>query len=72
MKRIVLTAVTWLVSLVAVAAVTFVVVIVLAGPHAGLLPHFLEVAILVLGWLSILVVPICLASRVWRRMGRSS
>ena len=63
---------TYLGSLVLVAAVSFVVVIFLAGPHAGLLPHFLEVAMLILGWLAVLVVPAVVAWKVWQRLGRTA
>jgi hypothetical protein len=47
-----------------VAALTFFVVIFLAGPHAGLLPHALEVVVFVLGWLFVLVLPVLAARTV--------
>lgn len=59
---------TYLGSLVVVAALSFIVVIFLAGPHAGLLPHFLEIVVLVLGWLAVLVLPFLAAWKVWRRL----
>lgn len=67
LMRILRTLVAWLVTLLLVAAVAFALVIVLAGPHAGLLPHWLEVVVLALGWLCVVVVPALVARRVWRR-----
>lgn len=54
-----------------VAVVAFVVVMVLAGPHAGLLPQPLEVVVLGLGWVSVLMVPVWAARSVWCRLGKS-
>lgn len=65
--RLLVTIATYFAALVAVAAAAFFMVIVLAGPHAGLLPHALEVVVLVLGWLSVLVLPVWAAWAVWRR-----
>jgi len=69
--RLFLTVGTYLGALVVVAVVAFVVVIVLAGPHAGLLPHSLEVIILGLGWASVLMLPVWAARLVWCRLGKS-
>lgn len=66
--RILLTALAWLASLVLVAAITFVLVLLVAGPHAGLLPSWLEAVVLALGWLVVLVVPVLVARRVWRTL----
>lgn len=65
---LIITIVTYLVALVVVAVVAFSAGIFLAGPHAGLLPHALEVLVLILGWLSVLVLPIWAAWAVWRRV----
>jgi hypothetical protein len=67
--RILLTVLAYLGALVVVTAITAAVVLVLAGPHAGLLPEAIEVAILVLGWLTVLGLPFYIAWRVWRRLG---
>jgi hypothetical protein len=67
--RVLLTLVAYVTSLILIAGVSFVVVIFLAGPHAGLLPHGLEVVVLCLGWLAILVVPVLAAAKVWHRLG---
>jgi hypothetical protein len=67
--RPLLTFVAYVISLILTAGISFVVVIFLAGPHAGLLPPWLEVVVLCLGWLAILVVPFLAAAKVWRRLG---
>jgi hypothetical protein len=69
--RIVATILTYLLALVVVACVAFVVVIVLAGPHSGLLPFWLEGVVGAAGWLAVLVVPALLARKVWRRFVRN-
>lgn len=65
--KVIITLATYLAALVVVAIVAFFVVIFLAGPHAGLLPHALELVVLILGWLSILVLPVWVAWVVWRK-----
>ena len=69
--RIALTACLYLLSLVVVAAIVFVVVIVLAGPHAGIFPAAIEVVVLALGWMAVLVAPALAGWKVWQRLGRS-
>jgi hypothetical protein len=69
MLRYMLTIGAYLISLLVVAAVAFFVVVFLAGPHAGLLPQALEVVVLILGWLSVLAVPLWVALKVWRHGG---
>jgi len=69
--NLLLTIVTYPGTVVAVAVAAFFVVIFLAGPHAGLLPHALEVVVFVLGWLSVLALPVWTAWVVWRR-GRNA
>jgi hypothetical protein len=68
--RLFITILAYALSLVVVAAVAFVVVIVFAGPHSGLLPGWLEAVLLGLGWLAVLILPALAAFAVWRRMGR--
>lgn len=65
--RLLLTIGAYLATLAVVAAAAFLAVIVLAGPHGGLLPRALEGAVLVIGWLAVLVVPAWVAWAVWRR-----
>ncbi len=65
--KLLITLATYLVALVVVAIVAFFVVIFLAGPRADLLPHTLEVVVLILGWLSVLVLPVWVAWMVWRK-----
>ena len=66
--KIAITALAFLGSLLVVAAVTLVVVLVLAGPHAGLLPQPLEIVVALAGWIVVLVVPFVVARKVWRRL----
>jgi len=70
--RYLLGVITYAVSLVAVAALAFLVVIVLAGPHSGLMPGWLEAVVLVLGWLTVLVAPVWITRTVWRRWLRTA
>lgn len=65
--RIIATIVTYLLSLVVIGALTIFIVLVVAGPHSGLLPHWLESVVLGLGWLVILMAPAFVARKVWRR-----
>lgn len=67
--RVLLTAIAYLLSLVVIAVLAFYSVLVLAGPHAGLLPGWLEAVVLVLGWLAVLVLPAVVAHRIWRYIG---
>ncbi len=69
--KILSTILAYLLALVVVACIAFVVVIVLAGPHSGLLPYWLEGVVGAAGWLAVLVLPILLARKVWRRFARN-
>ncbi|MCF8199751.1 MAG: hypothetical protein K9J42_13360 [Sulfuritalea sp.] len=69
--KVIATAVAYIVSLVITAAISFFAVLILAGPHAGLLPSWLEPVVLGIGWLAVLVVPVLVARLVWCRIGRS-
>jgi ABC-type nickel/cobalt efflux system permease component RcnA len=68
--RVLITIATYFLTLLVVAVVAFFVVIFLAGPHAGLLPHAMEVVVLVLGWLSVLILPFWGAWIIWKRLGQ--
>ena len=70
MLRIILSLIAYLVALATVAVIAFFAVIFLAGPHAGLLPGWLEAVVLGLGWLAVLLLPVLAALAVWRRLGR--
>lgn len=65
------TAVVYIVTLAVVAVLSFFTVLVLAGPHAEILPSWLEPVVFVIGWLAVLVLPVLVARLVWRRYGRS-
>ncbi len=66
--RILGTCVAFLIAFAVTAVVAFVVMLVLAGPHSGLLPSSLETATLVLGWLAVGIVPILAGRWAWRRL----
>jgi len=65
--RLLVTLAAYVGSLVAIGVTAFFVVLVLAGPHAGLLPHALEVLVLIAGWAVVIGVPLWVARMVWRR-----
>lgn len=65
--KLFLTVVVYLMTLILVAVASFYAVLILAGPHGGLLPSSFETVVLVLGWLSVLVLPILPARWVRRR-----
>ena len=65
--RVLLTAVTYLVSVAVLAPVLLVVTIVLAGPHSSMLPSSLQPVVVIIGWVTLLVAPVILARAVWRR-----
>jgi hypothetical protein len=68
--RLLATALAYLLSLVVIAAISLATVLLIAGPHSGMLPSWLEPWVLGLGWLVILFVPALIARSVWRRLGR--
>ena len=55
-------------TLIATVVVAAIVVLVVAGPHTGLLPPALETIVLAVGWLAVIVVPLLAARRVARRL----
>jgi hypothetical protein len=65
--RVLLTFIGWAAAVAVVAPVCFVLVVLLAGPHSSMLPSAVQPAILVLGWLVLLVAPLWVARQVWRR-----
>lgn len=67
--RMLLTVLSFAVALVVVAALAFVVVLVLAGPHASVLPRWLEPIVIAAGWIAVLALPLLVARKVWRRLG---
>lgn len=66
--RLLLAIAVYLLALVVIAAAAFFGVMVVAGPHAGLLPQWMEAIVLAAGWIAVLVVPVLAARRVWRRL----
>lgn len=69
MKRILLTGAVFLGALIITLPTAFVVVVVLAGPHSSMLPSFLQPAVLVLGWASVILLPAAAAVWMWKRQG---
>ena len=72
MLRIVVTLLAFATSFAATAAVALFAVLLLAGPHGGLLPRSLHGAALALGWLVVLALPSWVATWTWRRAGRAA
>jgi hypothetical protein len=66
--RFFLISLAYLAALMLVAPAAFGVVILLAGPHSGILPAWSEPVVMGLGWLAVLVLPLLLTRKVWRRM----
>lgn len=65
--RVLLTITTYLGTLAVVGVAAFVAVMLLAGPHGGLLPRTFEVPVLIAGWLAVIAIPLWVAWLVWRR-----
>ena len=66
-RRVVLTALAYLASLAVFAPLLFFAVMILAGPHSSVLPSRLQPAVVVLGWIAWIVLPVLTARAVWRR-----
>ena len=66
--RAFLAALTYITSLLVVGGVILVIVLVVAGPHSGLLPRWLESVVLALGWIAVFLVPMVPTHWVWRRL----
>jgi hypothetical protein len=69
--RILLTAATFVISLVVFATVTIFGVLSLAGPHGGIVPMKFQWMVFILAWVIVLVVPALLARIVWKRASRT-
>ena len=67
MKRALLTLIAFLVTAPVIGVITFFAVIFLAGPHGGVLPEWAEPIVLVLGWSSVILLPVLIARKVWLR-----
>jgi hypothetical protein len=59
--------VAWVVSTAVLAPLLFVVVMVLAGPHSSMLPSAMQAVALMAGWITLFVVPVWIARKVWLR-----
>lgn len=58
-----------LASTVVIGGVVLFLVLVVAGPHAGLLPQPLEVVVVILGWAAVFLGPFFVTRTVWRKLG---
>ena len=65
--RYFLTASAFVVALAISGPIAFFGVLLLAGPHGGLLPHAAGPWVLGAGWVLVIVVPLAVARTVWRR-----
>jgi hypothetical protein len=61
----------WLLATAVLVPLSIFLVLVLAGPHGGLLPSHLGPAVLVTGWALALGGPLLAARSVYRRLDRS-
>ena len=57
----------WTAAALVLAPICFFLAVLLAGPHSSMLPSFLQPAVVVLAWLTLLIAPLWVARRVWRR-----
>lgn len=53
-----------------VVAILFFPVMLLAGPHSDLLPHFLQGGVVVAAWVSVVAIPVWLARLTYLRLRR--
>ena len=60
----------YLVTLLVTAVVCFYSVIILAGPHGGLLPDAFQPAVLIAAWLILIVLPPVLTSLAAKRLSK--
>lgn len=70
--RILLTALAFLLSLAVVVPAMFFAALVLAGPHADVLPSWLSPVALVAAWVAAIGLPAWLARLAWRRLARKA
>ena len=66
--RLLVTALAYVATLAVVAVATFFGVLFLAGPHGGVLPNAAQPYVLILGWATVIVLPILAARFTWRFM----
>lgn len=66
--RVIIVIFSYLIALSFIAIATFVIVWFFAGPHAGILPSWLEKAVLAFGWWIVFLLPILIAFKVWQHL----
>ncbi len=69
--RLAIAFITWLLLAAILATVLFILLWVVAGPHSGMLPQPLQVALWIAGYAVILIVPLVVAVLVYRRLASS-
>lgn len=67
-QRVLLTVLAALAALTFAGMLAFFALIVLVGPHGGVLPSSLRGVVIALSWVFVLAVPALLARRVWRAL----
>ncbi len=70
--RLALALLAWLMVTAVMVIVMFMLAWVVAGPHAGMLPRPLEIAVWILGYAVILIVPLVVAVFVYRKLSLGS
>lgn len=71
MTRLFLSALTYLAALALVAAAAIFSVLLIAGPHSDIVPESMKWLVLLVGWVCVLVLPVLVARKVWKRLGKS-
>lgn len=66
MKRWILSLAVFFVATLLCVPIAFFAVLYFAGPHAGLVPEWVEKIILLAGWLFTITVPIYLARKTYK------
>lgn len=70
MKNLLIVVLAYLAALAVIVPIAGFAVLVLAGPHAGILPSVLEPVAALLGLAAVVLLPALIARSVWRRLRR--
>jgi hypothetical protein len=60
----------YVVSLLLTAIAVSFAVLVLVGPHGGMLPRIFEKPLIIVGWTAVLVLPVLSARWMWRYVNK--
>jgi hypothetical protein len=69
--RLLLTGIAFLLSLGVALGLVAALALYVVGPHAGLLPAWLEPCVSAAAWFAVIGLPLWTAARVWARLDRS-